>query len=440
MRRNMALNGGWRYRADFRDEYLDPSYSIGSWDEVDLPHANKELPFNGFDESCYQFVSAYALDLDIPLAYWGGAQEAGRRLFLDFEGVMTACEIWVNGKAAGGHKGGYTPFSVEIGGFAKPGAPNRILVRVDSTERADIPPFGHVIDYLCYGGIYREASLRSQGESWIADLFAWPERALEDRKTLCVRVETAGETSGLELGLALRECGAGPKAAVLGELRAPLEPGPDGAARLDLEGLAGLRLWELEDPALYLLEATLYRGGEAVDFLSHRVGFRTAQWKPGGFYLNGRRKKLVGLNRHQSWPYVGYAMPARVQRRDAEILKRELCLDIVRTSHYPQSVHFLDRCDELGLLVLEELPGWQHIGDAAWKDAACLALEEMIRRDRSRPSIVLWGLRINESRDDPAGAGAGSETSRRASCSRTCTPSTTSSTRGARRPSGNRRK
>jgi beta-galactosidase len=116
--------------------------------------------------------------------------------------------------------------------------------------------------------------------------------------------------------------------------------------------------------------------------------------------LNGEPVKLRGLNRHQTFPYVGGAMPARVQRRDAWILRRELHCNIVRTSHYPQSPAFLDACDELGLLVLEEIPGWQHIGDKAWQDIAVRNVGEMIRRDWNHPSIVLWGVRINESQDN----------------------------------------
>jgi beta-galactosidase len=93
-------------------------------------------------------------------------------------------------------------------------------------------------------------------------------------------------------------------------------------------------------------------------------------------------------------------MPARVQKRDAWILKKELKCNIVRTSHYPQSPHFLDACDEYGLLVLEEIPGWQHIGDQQWKDLSVSYVEKMVRRDWNHPSIVLWGVRVNESRDD----------------------------------------
>src|SRR5207248_1552919 len=116
--------------------------------------------------------------------------------------------------------------------------------------------------------------------------------------------------------------------------------------------------------------------------------------------LKGKVIKLRGLDRHQTFPFVGQAMPARAQRRDADVLRKNLKCNIVRTSHYPQSRHFLDRCDEIGLLVLEEIPGWQHIGDEAWKQVALNDVRDMIVRDRNHPCIVLWGVRINESNDD----------------------------------------
>ena len=130
------------------------------------------------------------------------------------------------------------------------------------------------------------------------------------------------------------------------------------------------------------------------------IGFREARFTDHGFELNGKIVKLRGLDRHQTFPFVGQAMPGRVQRRDAQILRQKLKCNIVRTSHYPQSRHFLDACDEVGLLVLEEIPGWQHIGDQAWKDISVDNVGRMIRRDWNHPSIILWGVRINESKDD----------------------------------------
>ena len=148
------------------------------------------------------------------------------------------------------------------------------------------------------------------------------------------------------------------------------------------------------------MQVRLLRGTQAVDEVSRTIGFREAQFTDHGFELNGKVIKLRGLDRHQTFPFAGQAMPGRVQRRDAHILRHKLRCNIVRTSHYPQSRHFLDACDEIGLLVLEEIPGWQHIGDEPWKLISIDNVSRMIRRDWNHPSIILWGVRINESKDD----------------------------------------
>jgi beta-galactosidase len=173
-----------------------------------------------------------------------------------------------------------------------------------------------------------------------------------------------------------------------------------GVHTITLDNPGPVELWDLEHPKLYHVIAHLFDGQKLTDEFSTRIGFREARFTPQGFVLNGKHIKLRGLNRHQTYPYVGGAMPARVQRRDAFVLKKDLKCNIVRTSHYPQSPHFLDACDELGLLVFEEIPGWQHIGDKDWQDIAVRNVEEMVRRDWNHPSIVLWGVRINESRDN----------------------------------------
>ena len=164
--------------------------------------------------------------------------------------------------------------------------------------------------------------------------------------------------------------------------------------------MAAIKLWDLTHPNLYTVHVRLLRGTQAIDEDSRPIGFREAQFTDHGFSLNGKVIKLRGLDRHQTFPFVGQAMPGRVQRSDADILRKKLNCNIVRTSHYPQSRHFLDACDEIGLLVLEEIPGWQHIGDEAWKQISIDNVSRMIRRDWNHPSIILWGVRINESKDD----------------------------------------
>ena len=176
------------------------------------------------------------------------------------------------------------------------------------------------------------------------------------------------------------------------------EPAESAECRLTLPDAAP---WDTEHPNLYRCIAELLDAeGQVLHSRETSFGFRTAVFRADGFYLNGKKTFLRGLNRHQSYPYIGYAAPESLQRQDARILKNELHCNAVRTSHYPQSQHFFDECDRLGLLVFTELPGWQHIGDGAWKDRACAMLRELLLQNRNHPSIILWGVRINESVDD----------------------------------------
>ena len=141
------------------------------------------------------------------------------------------------------------------------------------------------------------------------------------------------------------------------------------SVRLRVEGLSEVTLWDLATPKLYDVVTTLVWNGQALHQHRSRIGFREARFELNGFFLNGRRVKLFGANRHQHFPYAGFAMSERAQRRDAEILRNELNCNMVRCSHYPQSPAFLDACDELGLLVWEEPPGWQYLGDEAWRSS-----------------------------------------------------------------------
>ena len=167
-------------------------------------------------------------------------------------------------------------------------------------------------------------------------------------------------------------------------------------ATATLPNLPGIDLWSPEHPALYRVDAALSNAGGRLDQTSVRTGFREASFEVDGFYLNGRRYLLFGLNRHQLYPYGGMSMPERVQRRDAQLLRQVLNCNMVRCSHYPQSPAFLDACDELGLLVWEEVPGWGYIGDSAWKDLWFGNVTAMVVRDRNRPSVVIWGAQPNE--------------------------------------------
>ena len=391
MKERTSFNDNWLYKPSFDAEDPFGTAETEGYVQVELPHTNKILPYNCFDEAECQFISCYKKIFRVKREW------EDKTLLLEFEGVMLACEVWCNGISVGGHEGGFTPFQVDLTKAVKPGEENILIVKVDSTERKDIPPFGNVVDYLTYGGIYREAWLTAADPVHLSRLFLDCPEPLEEEKTLrCCCEITAPQACKATVKVTLFS----PQGDSVGEKteEVALQQGK-GKYLVTLSDLKGIELWEPDTPALYTAEAEVAVSKER-DICRERFGFRLARFTPEGFFLNGRKMKLIGLNRHQSWPYAGYAMPRRIQRKDAQILKEELGCNMVRTSHYPQSRHFLDACDELGLLVMEEIPGWQHIGDEAWKERSLKELEDMIIRDYNRPSIVLWGVRINESQDD----------------------------------------
>jgi beta-galactosidase len=258
------------------------------------------------------------------------------------------------------------------------------------------------VDYLTFGGIYREVSLRIVSPIFLENIFAQPKDVLTDHPALDVQcfLESDFKTSGAGLTL---EAALYDGDRLVGKTTQSVPAWNDNEIAppmLHLDNLGAIDLWNLRSPKLYRVEVRLLRGDHLLDHDTRRIGFREARFTPQGFSLNGQIVKLRGLDRHQTFPWVGQAMPARVQRQDALILRKNLKCNIVRTSHYPQSRHFLDACDEIGLLVLEEIPGWQHIGDQSWQDIAVDNVSRMIRRDWNHPSIILWGVRINESLDN----------------------------------------
>ena len=166
---------------------------------------------------------------------------------------------------------------------------------------------------------------------------------------------------------------------------------------LTLPGLTDISLWSPESPTLYGVNVTATLG-RAEHLYTTRTGFREAVFQTDGFFLNGNRYEIFGLNRHALFPFTGMAAPQRLQYRDAEILKASSC-NMVRCSHYPQSDYFLDACDELGLMVWEEPPGWQYVGDSPFQQLVLQNVSDMVMRDRSRPSVIVWGTRLNESQN-----------------------------------------
>ncbi len=369
----ISLCNDWVFTEHWSEEFLRGETG---GEPVRLPHTVREVPLHYAGPKDYETVSGYRRALDVPETC------RGKRLFLQFDGAAHTAAVYINGVQCASHRCGYTAFRTEITGLVRYGRENVLTVRLDSTEKREIPPFGFVIDYLTYGGLYREVWLDVREQNYIEDVYVVTPAL--DR----VRV-TVSACGGSQTRVSILDEGA-----VLAS--------QTGESEFDLT-VPGVRRWDTETPKLYTCVAELLDNeGRTADKSDVRFGFRTAEFKSDGFYLNGEKTFLRGLNRHQSYPYVGYAAPESLQREDARILRQELGCNAVRTSHYPQSRHFIQECDALGLLVFTELPGWQHIGDDAWKGQALENIREMVLQYRNHPSIVLWGVRINESMDDDA--------------------------------------
>ena len=386
MREIINFNTNWKFTKEWNDNIKIEKLN---GENITLPHTVAEIPLHYFNESDTWLVSGYQ-----NIFKYEKSKLKDKRVLINFEGAMAAAEVFINGKSFGEHKGGYLPFVYDITDELKDGE-NIIAVKLDSTEREDIPPFGNEIDYLCYGGIYREVQIIIVDDISIENVML---TGLANQNiTGKIRIRNSKKESIKEtiaINLYNREyhiCEIKKEVTLKkGELFTDIKI--DEHINSDR-----IELWDIDNPRLYRLEVSIPSNE---DSFSIKMGFRDAKFTENGFFLNDRRVKLRGLNRHQSFPYVGYAMPERIQKKDADILKFDLGLNIVRSSHYPASRHFLDRCDEIGLMVFEEIPGWQHIGDKQWQKVAVENVKDMIERDFHHTSIIIWGVRINESQDN----------------------------------------
>jgi len=383
MRKVNSINFDWYFVEGFDTDYLAINYDFHQHESINIPHTMKLIPEAYFNEETYQFVGTYFKELEI--------ENISEELWIEFKGIAVKSDIYLNGELLFENKGSYLPFKVDLSKRIHKGK-NILIAKVNSKEEANIPPFGGYVDYLGFSGIYREVSLIELGKTYLSD----------------VKVSTDNdwiEEGKFKLNIDFKTSEFNAKNQVIFQLidndNLVFETvfkniSTENHVTLNLENI---KKWDLNNPKLYKIKFSLLDSDKLLDELSFNYGFRTAKFTTNGFFLNNELTKLIGLNRHQSYPYIGYAAPKSLQEKDADIIK-DLGCNIVRTSHYPQSEHFLNRADEIGLLVFEEIPGWNYIGNQEFKELTYDNIKKMIERDYHHPSIILWGVRINESKDD----------------------------------------
>ena len=377
-----------------------------AWSVVDLPHSPFVADLDGRDH--WFGECDYQRTIERP----AGAP-SGRWVFY-LGAAMHTAKILIDGQALAEHAGGFLPFEIDLTEALSDGRPHQLTVRLDNRDNPDVPPGKPYrdLDFCWYGGLYRNAELRCYPPLHLTDPVGAAEvgsggifvrtlaaSASSAKISVQAHVRNDGPTEGafqLEVELL---CGT---AMVARGQRSGLTLATDTSAAFTLElDVPQPRLWAPDSPVTHQARITLRAAnGSILDTQTESFGIRRIAFsRANGFTINGRRRRLRGTNRHQEYPYAGYALPAAAQRRDARLIK-EAGFDFVRLSHYPQSPDFLKACDELGLVVMNCLPGWQFMGNERFRELSRQNARDLIRRDRNHPCVVLWELSLNETKMD----------------------------------------
>lgn len=365
-----AINFDWKFSPTFEKKYLDKEFKILNLESVDIPHTYKIFSSSYFNERDYQKEFTYFKEFEYNL-------KNKENLFLNFEAVMIKFKVYLNSEFLGEYISLYLPVKIDITSKVKKGK-NRLIVVVDSKEDKTIPPFGGSLDYLTFAGIYRGVYLESVSNNYIEDVFV----STTYKGDVSIELKLHCEDKNLQVIYQVYQEDAFVKESNSSSFSIP-----------------SVIPYTLDHPFLYTLKIIL-KGKKIEDIVIKKIGFRSVKFTSNGFYLNEKKVKLIGLNRHQSYPYFNIAASKSLQEEDATILK-ELGINVVRTSHYPQSEDFLNACDKIGLFVIDEVPGWQYVSnDPTWRNNFLDFIRRMVIKERNHTCLIAYGVRIDESKDD----------------------------------------
>ncbi len=395
----MLFNDGWEFM--IADDTLVAAGGNLAWQPVSLPHTPVIEPLVVNDQwqgTCW-YRKRFRLEEDV----------AGRNLFIRFEGAMNVADVWVNGVKKARHLGGYLPFVVDLTAEAIPGDTNEVVVRLDNRDNPVTGPKPlKILDFNMYGGLYRDVHLVVKEEVYITDpileqktagggIFVRFPKVSDERATIEVRTHIRNSgAEGKDLVIHHELLDASGAVAGLTSEPFPLGAGEDSHFTHAFD-VGDPRLWSPRQPDLYTLVTRVTSGHRTVDTDTTRIGIKRIGFSGNKLVLNGEQLFLRGVNRHQEYPYVGYALSNEAQYRDAVKIK-EAGFDYVRLSHYPHSPAFMDACDELGLLVIDAIPGWQYYSDdTAFHSQVFSTCRDLVRRDRNHACVLAWEVSLNES-------------------------------------------
>lgn len=382
--------------------------SMGNWEKINLPHTPFVEPLVVLHQ--WQGICYYRKILNV------SKKEIDKQLWLEFEGAMHLADVWVNGQHLIQHSGGYTPFVVDVTGMLHADRGNEILVRLDNRNNPLIPPGKplETLDFCYYGGLYRDVNLIVKHPVHITHpimanevagggIFVTYPYVSKQEAEIKVKTQVSNKV-GTQRHLTIRHTlyewskkkGRGKKVALV---ESPLVLAA-GTTQHHTQQFTvnNPKLWYPDSPALYVLRTEVMDGRKVTNCEDTRIGIRRIEMtREKGFVINDKPLKLEGSNRHQEYPYVGNAISDQAQYRDMYQI-RDNGFNTVRLGHYPQDPSVLEACDELGLLVIEPIPGWQFFNKAqGFVDHTYKDIRDLIRRDRNHPSVIMWETTLNES-------------------------------------------
>ncbi|GAA3594134.1 glycoside hydrolase family 2 TIM barrel-domain containing protein [Flavivirga amylovorans] len=373
------INNNWLYLEN-NTENLDLAISQKKWIQINLPHTWNNLDATDSEPGYRRNASWYKKELEIPKINSNTIYE------LYFEGVNITSQIYVNNKKVGKHIGGYIGFSIDITNALIQGK-NTILVRADNSYNPEVIP-SQKSDFFIFGGITRDVWLKTKPNMHITNLKIITPEVSNKNASILATFNITNYTTSPSLKL---------KATLIDDENRTIATDSfkvtQASSEISFKNIENPKLWDIDHPNLYTLKIALIEGQLEKDIISERVGFRWFEFKDyGAFYLNGKRLLLRGTHRHEEHAGVGAAMSNIQHRKDMEQIK-SMGANFVRLAHYPQDPEVYKACDELGLLVWDELPWCRGgVGNAQWKNNTKKILKEIITQNYNHPSIILWSL------------------------------------------------
>lgn len=398
-----SMNPAWLFHKGAVANAHTVNFDDSSWDGVSLPNGMEYLPVDASGGINYRGEAWYRKHFEL-----NAQKYAEKRLVLHFEAIMGKSKVWVNGELVAEHFGGFLPIGIDITDKVKLDGENIIAVWADNSDDPMYPPGKPqaTLDFCYFGGIYRDCWLISTNKTYITDanmvdrvadggLLVHYTNVSEQSATVNLKVNLQNEQAKNQGGTVEFILADGLSKTV----KYSLAKGENRSFSTAIT-VQNPKLWSPENPNLYDMKIVVRDSkGGIVDGYRRKIGIRSILFThEKGFILNGKEypRKLIGANRHQDFAVVGNALSNNLHWRDAAKLK-EAGMEIIRNAHYPQDPAFMDACEELGLFVIVNTPGWQFWNkEPIFEQRVYSDIRQMVRRDRNSPTVIMWEPILNE--------------------------------------------